>query len=563
MKVNPTDVLQYSIENKRMVIWPVVICTVLTLGYAIFRPSRWDATQALLIRDEGSDAISRGGRFESVDAMQTAQETIYEMSQHPEILRAALEDVGPYSRRTKRDWPTDKQTDTFRKKVSVSAPNGAQFGRTEMIYLTVEDRTAERAELLTDAVTRHLIERMKEVRLDRYAGIIKELEKSVVIGHQQLDDASSRIQAMESAVGIDLAELRVLMDQGQGNGNVRQSMTEIESELRRAKSNYNTQKSQYEQLVGATDDPRKLITMPNTVIDNQPTLKRLKEGLVAAQLRSSQLMGVMSSRHPDLIAALKSEQRVRQQLHEELRRAVDGLQSELANAEQRVKSLTVQQELTSERMGGLASIRTRYSILTSEVTQRTSFLEEAEMNLAIARGNELSAQSVSLIQRVENPVPGIQPLGMGRKNVVLAGMFGGGLIGLGLLFVAYPVKEEESQDERTDQILVPQSGRTDRRNRTQWGRRIRDSIYNAFGRRFADYPQSQQASRNQVRNSSPKQSLTGNGQSSGKVISSNISTNATAIQSNKSPGNPTPSTGSKKSFPLQRPNSSDYPYGMN
>ncbi len=89
------EFLEFARENRKLFLWPVIACTTLALAYAIFRPSRWDATQALFVRDEMRGALMRGGKFESVDAMQTAQETILEVAKHPQVLKNALIEVGP------------------------------------------------------------------------------------------------------------------------------------------------------------------------------------------------------------------------------------------------------------------------------------------------------------------------------------------------------------------------------------------------------------------------------------------------------------------------------------
>ena len=76
----PSEILNFVKDNLRLVVLPIAIFTFLSLVYAVLKPNVWDATQALFIRDESTSAVERGGRFESTDAMQTAQETIYELS---------------------------------------------------------------------------------------------------------------------------------------------------------------------------------------------------------------------------------------------------------------------------------------------------------------------------------------------------------------------------------------------------------------------------------------------------------------------------------------------------
>ncbi len=465
----PSEILDFAKDNLRLVVLPIAIFTLLSLVYAILKPNVWDASQALFIRDEGTNAVERGGRFESTDAMQTAQETIYEISRHPEVLRAALEKVGP-KRKSRRKFPTQNHIEDFQKNVYVTAPNGAKFGRTEMIYLTVRDRDRERAGKLTGAMATSLVERMKKLRVERYESIINETEKGVSLAQKELLAATQRLEAIERKFGKDLGELRVLADRSQGAGNVRQSLTQVETELRNAKGEYAKLRTQQDQLLSAVNDPQRLINMSNELLERQTTLVRLKEGLVDAQLRASRLMGIQSQRHPDVQAALKAVDGIRNQLHRELKNAITALNSDIARAKNRVISLAKQQDEIGNRMGGMAGVRTRYANLNAEVSQRAEFLDQARRNLAIARSNRISAATVSLIQAVESPIPGSRPLGPSRKSIVLAGMMAGVLTSMGLIF-----------------LMLPQDDPNTKRNH---GKRAADHTNSTFGRRSSDAPKS-------------------------------------------------------------------------
>ncbi len=461
--------IEFVESRWKVLVAPFVVFTVLSVGYAIIRPSTWEATQALYTRDESFGALTRGGRFESTDAMQAAQETIYEIAHHPEVLATALKEVGP-PKRKKRGYPSAHDIKGFRSKVSINAPQGAKFGRTEVIYVSVRDHDKQRAVELADAMTESLLNRMKRLRIDRYSSIVAETERGVTLARTELAKASRNLTKIEKSFGHDLAELRSLMSQNGGQGNVQRAIAEVEGELRRAQNESTRLMNQKKQLTAAINDPRRLINMPSEELNNQPTLRRLKEGLVDAQLRANRLMGVKSARHPDVIAAVNAVEGTRRQLHRELALAIKGLDSQVVQAQNRVSSLKRQQELANGRMGGLAAVRTQYSNLASEVKQRAEFLEEAQSNLAIARSNMLSAQSISLIHRVESPMLGTDPVGLSRKVIVLAGMMFGALTSCGLAFIMMPIDEK-----------VPDTG---------FGRRAADRLQPMFGRRATDQPSS-------------------------------------------------------------------------
>ena len=56
----------------------------------------------------------------------------------------------------------------------------------------------------------------------------------------------------------------------------------------------------------------------NRLLDSQPALRRLKDGLVDAQLRTAALQGRMSAEHPEVISAKEAETQVAARVHAEL-----------------------------------------------------------------------------------------------------------------------------------------------------------------------------------------------------------------------------------------------------
>ena len=63
-------------------------------------------------------------------------------------------------------------------------------------------------------------------------------------------------------------------------------------------------------LKDAEADPTRLMAAPNSLLDSQPALRRLKDGLVDAQLRTATLQGRMSAEHPEVVAAREAEVQV-------------------------------------------------------------------------------------------------------------------------------------------------------------------------------------------------------------------------------------------------------------
>lgn len=438
------NLLQAVSRRRSWLIVPTVSFTLIAVVYALFKQDYWTATQALYVRNESIGQNTPFGRFESVDAMQTAQETILEVAHQKNVLREALRSVGPrkkfWSKRKQEAWPTDENLEEFRKCVTIAAPHGAQFGRTEMIYLTVKAERVARAEELATAVTDQLVQHLRDMRRQKYKGILDELCTSTAIAQTELEKSVLKLAQLDKKLGSDVVEMRVINNASQGDGTLRRSLGEIRAEIRGAEADYSRKKMDRDQLVALIDEPAKLLALPSDLLDARPTLRRLKDSLVDAQVNVAQLSGEYNGKHPRMQAAVYAEQQVRQRVYEEIRDSVQNIDVELQLAQARVVQLRELMKQYESRFSDLSEERTAYNRLTQDVESKTAVVQQLEKDLATARANLATASSVSLVQKVDQPVASSRPVGPGGKSIVFAGMVGGLFVGLGLIWLAEPVK---------------------------------------------------------------------------------------------------------------------------
>lgn len=439
---------------------PALALTVLAAGYAAFKPQVWQARQALVVRDEAVGDLSRQGRFDNSYALKTAQETVLEVARHRAVVEAALQAAGPESGQSSSETPPSDEVRQLQESISVTAPKGAEFGQTEVIYLSVKARTRSRAVVLTGAVCDQLERRLQLLRENKAQSLIDELTRTLHLAKQDRDEATARLQAIEAEVGSDLGELRILSEVGAGDSNLRSALNQIKSDLRQATANQNAIQEQLELLQTARHDEQQLIATSGRLMESQPALRRLKDGLVDAQLRTAALSGSMSLDHPQVREALTAEAEVRSRLQRELEAAIAGLQADLQVARSQMTTYEEQLHEVTARLDRLASLRAAYSNLQAEVRQRGAIVEKAQQDLATARASRAAAASASLLTRLDAPLADDRPLGPSRALIVLAGLAGGVATGLGLVFLTAP------------------AGR-------QWGRRWSD--YLRHGRRATDH----------------------------------------------------------------------------
>lgn len=462
--------------HPRLALGPAVAAGALAVLYALCAPQTWRATQSLLVREEAGAGAGRPGRFDSGDDMKTAQETILELARNHVVVETALRQAGPPPDcRDPGAWPAADDVRAVQDAITVAAPQGAEFGRTEVIYLAVTAPSSPRALALVDALATALEAYSKGLRDRKAQSMAAELEKQVQLAQAGLDQATRRLQAMEREVGSDLGELRNLNDSGRGDSNLRTVMTRVKDDLRTARADLAARKQLLSLLLAAHDDPKLLVSAPNELLDSQPALRRLKEGLVDAQLRTAQVLGKMSPDHPLARAALANEQEVRERLSKELAAAAHGLEADLKVGQARADDLQRQLDDVQQRLDRLAGLRADYSNLVNEVRQCSEILEKSNKALADAKASRVAAQSSSLLTRLDGPQADPRPLGPGKAMIVLGGVLGGLAAGAGLVFLIYPPPDAQGR-RWTDRL--------------KFGRRASDP---PVGRRATDLPPARRA----------------------------------------------------------------------
>jgi len=450
-----------------VVYWPrwaviTLLATAATATYALLAPKTWQASQALIVRNEAVGSEVDSGRFRGAEDLKSIQETILELSKSHSVLEATLVALGPPADHAwPAPWPTDKDIESLQKAVKIVPPKGVEFGSSEVFYLEIRDQDRARAAALSSAICRQLQIHLQEIRNAKAQSMIDELNKAVQLASSDLCAATAQLTALEKKVGNDLPELRSLLDSNSGDTSLRRTVSEIENELRQSRGTEKADRQLLALLKQAQADPTRLMATPNRLLESQPALRRLKEGLVDAQLRTAALQGRMSDAHPAVISAKDAESQVASRLHGEITTAIHGLESELNLDTNRLEMLEKQRSDAAARLTRLAGLRATYTNVLSEAANRAKLLERAEQNLANARSNSASAKAASLITCVDAPDTGTCPVSMSGAMIVLTGLLGGMLAGLGIVLLTAPetaAAAGATQPTSPAVVVVPASG---------------------------------------------------------------------------------------------------------
>lgn len=437
--VDPRHLVAVLARYRWRWIAPLAVVAAGALGYALLKPATWEARQALLVRDEAVGSFERPGRFTSTEDMKTAQETVLEMAKSRGVVAAALAEVGPAGGAAANSFPSAQDIAALQETVQITAPKGAEFGHTEVFYLKVCDRDRQRALALAAALCDQLDHRLGELRDRKAQSLVAELDQTVELARRDLAAATGQLAQMEKEAGSDLAELRILNESTTGESSLRQTLIEITNELRQSERSARTSRQLQELLRAAQADPARLIATPNDLLTSQPALRQLKDGLIAAQLQTANLLGAMSPEHPRVKGARAAEEQIRQNLHEELTLAIAGLEAERSLGQSQAEVLRQQAEEIRQRMERLAGVRADYANLVAEVGRRTAAVTKAEQELGEARASRAAAHSASLLTRLDGPTTPEAPVGPSRGSIVLVGLAGGLLTGLGVVLLTAPV----------------------------------------------------------------------------------------------------------------------------
>ncbi len=423
-----------------------IVCGAIGGVYAfLLKSDTYLATQAILVRDEANATMMRLGRFESQTQLKAAQETIMEMAKNHQVVRVALQESG---KDQKSWWPfaddsgtlTDRQINSFaNNNVSVHAPKGVEFGNTEVIYLDVKSDSPDSALKIVDSLAKALDNRLRQVREARATSIIAELTTAKQAAQRELAATTERIQSIEKSAGSQLADLRGLTDTIGSSGGSRSQIDQIDTELRVAVKDDQQLAADLELLETALADPAAYVLAPGSVLNSQPGLRKLREGLADAQLSTSQLTGRFTDAHPLVRSARDAQSSIESKLIKQLEASKYALIQDISTSKKRIEQLSEQKQLAERRLDGLAAIRSEYANVVAELKTRSAILEETERQLAEANASQKASQSVSLLTRLDKPQVGDKPIGPGRVLITLCSALGGLLLGLGFVFAVTPI----------------------------------------------------------------------------------------------------------------------------
>ncbi len=467
-------------RHRNLIIVPTVICTVLAIGYCLLKSNTWTARQSLVIRDDLTGESFKPGRFESLESLKLAQETILEIARDPQVIRNALQKLGPppFMISGKNSWPGEKVIEQMQGQITIAAPNGAEFGKTEVILLNTKGSTRERAREFIELMLNEVDQKLSEVRTLKVNSMIIELEQAVESAQISFDRSAIELQEMDAKFGADLSILRGLNLQQTGDGSLQQTIVEIRKEQRTATEDLDSAIQQRQLLANALEEPQQYLVTSSELLKMQPRLNQLVEGLSKAELELAALSGKFTDQHMEVISAKVGIRDIKLRILKEIQASIHGLSSQIESAQSRLDNLKHYEKEFENRLSGLSSSRVAYEKLEQEVGKKSEVLGQARQELAQIQS--LGASTANLLTRVGEPQVATQPDGPGKRVIVVAGAMCGLLIGFGLLmFVAPPFENDGLQSApspHSKDKLISDNSTGQRFAHAELSGKIRDSV---------------------------------------------------------------------------------------
>lgn len=417
---------------------PPLLCAGLAVAWIVLSPASWKAYQSLLVRDDLLGESFKPGRFSSLENQKNAQETLLHIARKPEVIRATLETLGPeQTGSSSKAWPSEEEIDDLKDAISIIAPNGAEFGKTDVVVLSVKARSRERAKRFADLLASQIELNLRFVRQNQLRSMQTELELSVRQLQREYDLLAQKVKQVELTVGSDLPVLRSLLDRSSSAGDVQRSLEQLRQERRAAENELEVARKQLQLLKAIETDPDQFSVSSSELMTMQPIFKKLREGLTDAELKLMTESGRYEAGHPAVIHAKEVIAQTEEQIRREARTVIQGLQLQTTTAEEKLQRLRSFEQQYEQRLTRLAEQRVEYEVLAREMEKGGETLGKAKTELAQVQSLAESADQISLITRVGEPQTNLRPEGLSKKSMVLLATLGGLLLGGGLVGLFY------------------------------------------------------------------------------------------------------------------------------
>lgn len=442
-------IIHCLVEHRKLLLLPAIAGLVLATFYAFFlKGETWTSRQSMIIRDDLLGQTFKPGSFISQEAMKSAQETVLETARRPEVIRMALEKLGPdrgsflgLGGSGMGTWPSEQTVEDFRGAVSFESANGGEFGKSEVIVLAAKGSSPKRSVEFLSILMDEVDSKLSEIQGDRFESMESELRATRDSTMHSKKALEADLMEMESGFeGTDIHLVRSLNERSGGGSPsaFENKLNEIATQRRDAVRKLSELRSNRQMLVDASRDSEFELPTSAALLASQPTLSTMLTGLDKAMQDLAQESSDKKPSHPKVRAAGDKVASTKLQIQRSIGTFIRGVDGQIDVQQKLIASLDQLRDKHTRRLTDVSRKRAPYATLSRQVEKLNEAYSEANARLTLMQSRKMASDSIKLLTRIGEPWIGTRADGMGKRTLALVGGIAGLFIGLGLVMIVAP-----------------------------------------------------------------------------------------------------------------------------
>ncbi len=320
-----------------------------------------------------------------------------------------------------RDVPA-KAWRAIQENVAVASPSGFDFTSSDVLIISVRDRSPKRAQQLANLVAMAYRDRTAELRASSTQQTLKDLTVRRNEIQKKIDQILDRIEIFRKKAGPDV---KYLTSNPDFKGNPQ--LTEYNSNYLRAR----TLLAEIKAYLDEAQRHLKSGLIPYKMLAGNPALLKIKDNLTLLQAQLAKLRAQYTERYPQVLIIKREIEANKQQLMEAVRQDLQSRQVDMAALAARTSEL----KRIVDQLTGIENKQFKYSRLlrdyqTHQESLRTLRRNMAKLNVAQLLDAKKNI-SISILDPAQLPKRPVKPK---RTLYTLLGAIFGLLLGLGLAF---------------------------------------------------------------------------------------------------------------------------------
>jgi uncharacterized protein involved in exopolysaccharide biosynthesis len=443
-------------DYKLYIVLPAAIGAFLALVYVfLFQSQSWTSRQRLMVRDDLLGQAFKPGQFSSFDTMKSRQETILDVARNPEVIRSALQALGPASQSwfsSGEGYPDNSTIEQMQGLINLSAPNGAEFGTTEVVVLSVKAPTEQRSADLILRLLTEVEKKVEMVRVSQLQSMEAELIAARDSARNSLQESIDQLREMEATLGPDSVAMATMTSTMPGDNSIKAELLQILAEKRGFETQLESLKTSQVTLAESQSNPLLVVSSAASFFRDQMKLGELAKSFVEIQKAYAVAAGKYQPSHPTVQDAVEQMNMLKNEIANEFAVLNVSLDSRIQELEHQIARLDDQIDKNHQRLMKLSDKRGEHLAINSEIAKRNEILNQFETNLKNVQSYQQGAGNNVWITRMGDPQVASRPDGLGKRTTVMAGGFLGLLFGFGLVVLLAPPHFQNPTDLRAESV---------------------------------------------------------------------------------------------------------------